>query len=365
VVADRNAGGPLSLEDFGQFFVGGHYRQTADGQVHIGQMYVQYFVPAGVREPFPVVMWHGGTQTGSNFLGTPDGRPGWCQHFLRRGYSVYVVDQVGRGRSGYFTDVYGATRRPNTDSMSRRFTAPERSNLYPQAHLHDQWPGDGVVGDPVFDQFFASQVEDIIDFSVIERLNRDAGVALLERTGPAILVTHSQSGPIGWEIADRRPDLTKAILAVEPNGPPFFELEPIGAPDWFTDGPLARAWGITRLPLTYEPTLPDGQTLAMQQSPMEPNCVRCWSQQEPARQLPRLAKVPILILTGEASYHALYDHCTSRFLTQAGVVHDFIKLDEVGITGNGHMMMLEKNNQRIADFLCDWLQGKDLGNRLP
>jgi pimeloyl-ACP methyl ester carboxylesterase len=85
-----------------------------------------------------------------------------------------------------------------------------------------------------------------------------------------------------------------------------------------------------------------------------PEAVRCWLQAEPARLLPNLQGIPILIVVGEASYHAPYDHCTSRFLAQAGVKNDFVRLETVGIHGNGHMMMLEKNNHEIAAFLVSW-----------
>jgi pimeloyl-ACP methyl ester carboxylesterase len=72
--------------------------------------------------------------------------------------------------------------------------------------------------------------------------------------------------------------------------------------------------------------------------------------------LVNLQQVPTLILQSEASYHAGYDHCSVRFLRQAGVKVEFIKLEDVGIRGNGHMMMLEKNNQEIAKVMTDWLQ---------
>jgi hypothetical protein len=78
-------------------------------------------------------------------------------------------------------------------------------------------------------------------------------------------------------------------------------------------------------------------------------------QRSPARQLPNLQRIPILILTAEASYHAPYDHCTVKFLEQAGVHPTWIKLADVGIHGNGHMMMLEKNNQNIASVMSRWL----------
>ncbi len=87
-----------------------------------------------------------------------------------------------------------------------------------------------------------------------------------------------------------------------------------------------------------------------------PNLVSCWLQDTPARQLVNLKGVPILIVVGEASYHAPYDHCTSKYLAQAGVKHSFVRLSEVGIKGNGHMMMLEKNNLQIAALLRSWIQ---------
>ena len=71
------------------------------------QMYVEERVPARRTHPYPIVMVHGGTMSGVNFTGTPDGREGWAQYFVRQGYAVYVVDQPGRGRSGYLPATYG------------------------------------------------------------------------------------------------------------------------------------------------------------------------------------------------------------------------------------------------------------------
>jgi hypothetical protein len=78
-------------------------------------------------------------------------------------------------------------------------------------------------------------------------------------------------------------------------------------------------------------------------------------QQSPPRSLPNLAKVAHLIVTGEASYHSNYDHRTVKYLQQAGVRPTFIKLADMGIHGNGHMMMLEKNNIEIAAVMARWL----------
>jgi len=351
--------GPLMIASQGYFFVGGKYTTTKDGQqIMAGQMYVQYQIPQRRTQPYPIVMWHGGGQTGTNFLGTPDGRPGWAEYFLRQGYAVYVVDQPARARSGFFTEAYGPTRHPNATAMADRFTAPELAKLYPQAPLHNQWPGQGKAGDAIFDQFFSSQVEDIANLTMLEDLNRNAGIALLDKLGPAILLTHSQSGPFGWGLADARPKLVKGVVAIEPNGPPFYETSMIGPPEWFKNGALARAWGITRMPLRYEPPAAEPKDFALEQQAQAdgPNLVRCWLQEPPARQLVNLPGVPILIVVSEASYHAPYDHCTSKFLVQAGVKHTFVRLPDAGIKGNGHMMMLEKNNLQIAAFLQGWIR---------
>ena len=355
----------LTLADQGYFFVGGRYTKTSDGQIMTGQMYVQYQIPQNRTQPYPVVMWHGGGQTGTNFMGTPDGRKGWSDYFVERGYAVYIVDQPGRARSGYFTEVYGKTRRPNTGAMSDRFTAPERANQYPQAKLHTQWPGTGLPGDPAFDQFFASQVEDIADVSVIERLNRAAGVALLDKIGPAILLTHSQSGAFGWPVADARPNLVKALVAAEPSGPPVHNVENIAAPDWFKDSAATKPSGLGDVPLSYDPPLAGDAKLEFvrQDKPDKGNLVRCWMQKEPARRLPNLQRIPVVIIVAEASYHAAYDHCTAAYLTQAGVRNTLIYLADAGVRGNGHMMMIEKNNAAVAGVIAQWLDRQKLGTR--
>jgi len=349
---------PLSIARQGYFFVGGKYSTVKDQQVMSGQLYVEFQIPSKQTHEWPIMMIHGGGQSGTNFTGTPDGREGWAQYFLRQGYAVYVVDQPGRGRAAYLADLYGGVTPPSLDNVQRRFVAPERYRLWPQARLHTQWPGTGAPGDAVFDQFYASQLPSIQDFTLQQVLNRDAIVALLDRIGPAIVLTHSQSGAFGWPVADRRPDLVKAIVAVEPNGPPFFDITNVPAPEWFRDSATqTRPWGVTAVPLSYAPPANNTSDLAIlrQEKPDAPDLTKCWLQKSPARQLPNLQKIPILIMTAEASYHAPYDHCTVKYLEQAGVHSTWIKLADIGIHGNGHMMMLEKNNLDIAAVISTWL----------
>ena len=350
---------PLSIARQGYVFAGGRYSTGNDRQVMSGQLYAEFQIPSRQTHPWPIVMIHGGSQSGTNFTGTPDGREGWAQFFLRRGYPVYVVDQPGRGRAAYETDLYGPTAPLNLEATQRQFVAPERYKRWPQAHLHTQWPGKGAPGDPVFDQFYASQIPSMQNFTLQQLLNRDAIIALLEKIGPSILLTHSQSGAFGWPVADARPDLVKALVAVEPNGPPFFNVENVSPPEWFRDGPpQTRPFGVTAVPLAYSPPAAKSSDLVIvqQDKPDGPDLVRCWMQNTPARLLPNLQKLPIVILTAEASYHAPYDHCTVKYLEQAGLHPAYIKLGDVGIHGNGHMMMLEKNNLEIAAVMFKWLE---------
>jgi pimeloyl-ACP methyl ester carboxylesterase len=150
----------------------------------------------------------------------------------------------------------------------------------------------------------------------------------------------------------------RAIVAIEPNGPVYYDNQVIGAPEWFKDGGIARPHGITRTELAFDPPLqsPDDLKFVRQDKADRPDLVRCWQQAEPARKLTKLAGIPILVLVSEASYHAPYDHCTSKFLTQAGVRNDLVRLPDVGIHGNGHMMMLEKNNLEVAAVLEGWIE---------
>ena len=350
---------PPALAERGYFFVNGKYAKVQGGEAVAYQMYVEFQIPANRTSPFPVVIIHGRGQTGTNFIGTPDGREGWADYFARRGYAVYVVDQPGRGRSGHRPELYGPTSASANlaATLERRFAATAKTAAWPQARLHTQWPGAGMVGDPVFDQFAASQVEIIPSDVETEKLLSSATAALLDRIGPAILLTHSQSGPSGWQVANLRRQHVKVIVAVEPNGPPFHEIEFVGAPNYFKDGALTRPTGVTNTPVEFDPPIADSSELIIVREPAadRDDLVRCWMQGAPVRRLAALQTIPVAIVTAEASYRATYDHCTAKFLNQAGVRATHIKLAELGIRGNGHMMMLEKNNLEISKVMADWL----------
>ena len=107
------------------------------------------------------------------------------------------------------------------------------------------------------------------------------------------------------------------------------------------------------VPLAYDPPLKPGEELAFvrQDKPDAPNLVHGWLQAEPARKLPNLAKIPVLIVAAKASYHAAFDLMPATNLAQAGVPVTFLRLEDADIRGNGHMMMLEKNSDEIAGVL--------------
>jgi hypothetical protein len=105
---------PLVIEDQGSFFIGGVPKVTSyatvpgpnqvmtPNQITIGQMYVQFQIPANKKGNMPpVIMVHGSTHTAACLESTPDGREGWAPYFVRNGISTYIVDQAGRGRSGF------------------------------------------------------------------------------------------------------------------------------------------------------------------------------------------------------------------------------------------------------------------------
>jgi pimeloyl-ACP methyl ester carboxylesterase len=362
----------LVLAKMGAFYAGGHYDKAHPEQHIVGQIYVEYQIPAVREHPFPIVMVHGGGQTGAGWWETPDGRPGWAQFFLRRGYAVYVVDQIGRGRSPFTPEVYGETSSQSLEYVQQKFTSQEKYKLWPQAALHTQWPGKGEPGDFAFDQYFASEVPGMENRAMQSQGTIDALAALLDRIGPSIVLVHSQSGAYAWPLAQARPALVRAIVAAEPAGPPVHDVVvhsaqrfDVGwekamrqtADDYYRDNPGVKPYGLANAPLSYTPAVTAQSPLqfVQQDSPERRDLARCWRQKEPARKLVAVGDRPVMLLEAEASFYAGYNHCNVEYLRQAGVPVTFIKLAELGIHGNGHMMMLEKNSDDIAKVITDWL----------
>ena len=366
------ADAPLSIASQGNFYIGGRYVESNGDLPMVGQAYVQFQIPQNRRHSYPIVMVHGGSQTGSGWISTPDGREGWATYFVRRGYAVYVVDQVARGRSPYIADVYGPARTQTREYVMQRFSTSEKYNQWPQAKLHTQWPGTGGPGDPAFDNYLASNVPSMEDRGMQARMNVDALAALLDRVGPSIVVVHSQSGQYGWPLAQARPGLVKAIVAAEPSGPPvhdvvvpgvarfgmtFENATAVGCTGMFRDDPRLKRFGLSDIPMAYDPPVTTQSPLEFvrQDKAEAPDLVRCWRQKEPARRLVAVGERPVLYLAAEASFYAPYNHCTVGYLNQADVKVTYVKLADIGLRGNGHMMMMEKNSDAIAQVIVDWL----------
>src|SRR5437868_6256159 len=144
-------------------------------------MYVERLEPTGgTPRPYPLVLVHGAGQTGASYLATPDGREGWAPYFARRGFVTYVVDLPGHGRAGQPPDFAS-------------------------------WSG----------------------LRYVEALE-----ALLERTGPALVLTHSMGGRVGWKLAERAPARLAGLFAVTPARPP--NLVPPGAAPLPEDAPYVQ-----------------------------------------------------------------------------------------------------------------------------
>jgi pimeloyl-ACP methyl ester carboxylesterase len=346
----------------GFYYAGGKYvGELGDAKESTmgGAMYVEVMVPRQIRSPYPIVFLHGAGQTGVDWLQTPDGRPGWAYNFLDMGYVVYLQDFPTRGRSQYVPGVDGTAGQLNlnirtANNLEEIFTAGATRGNFPQAKKHTQWPGTGRIGDKVFDDFNKTQVQ-FLGGNRQEVLTRDANVALLDAINtPVILLTHSQGGSFGWLVADARPNLVKAIVTLEPAAPPIRGVDTAKVA-YQQGGGLS--WGVANNPITYEPAITDAkelQTVLETQAPSADK-VPCYVQQEPARKLKNLQNIPVLLMSMDGSYHRQYDHCLAKWLNQAGVKTQYVEPESAGISGNGHMMMLEKNSLDIAKYIGNWL----------
>ncbi|KAJ3802697.1 Alpha/beta hydrolase family-domain-containing protein [Lentinula aff. detonsa] len=322
--------GTLHYRDY--FYVGQSYASSSS--IVQGQIYVEHLVPNTVTQTFPLFMIHGYGMTGAHWLtGSNNASIGWADWFLAKGFEIYIIDEPSRG---------------------------PQYNLWPNAKLHTQWPGSGVAGDDFFDQFYASIMPSLSDPVELSEKTRDAGVKLLDLIDrPVILMTHSQGSQFGWLLADARPSLVKAIVNLDPGGPPFFEsaifssrtpkVASSTAEEQIWRFTPARPYGLTEIPITYSPPISSPSELAQQViDDSSPYFIHV-QQAEPAHKLINLVNIPELVITAEASYHSMYDHCTVEFLRQAGVPVEHVKLEEVGIRGNGHMMFIEKNALEIVE----------------
>lgn len=345
----------------GHFYVGGHYLGEPGKETMDGAMYVEVWVPKNIRHQYPVVLMTGGGGQGAySLIETPDGRPGWAYDFVRQGYTVYMMDYPGQGRSAFIPGLDGSLVPPRSGPLMEEVWSGGRpastaASSWPQAKKYTQWPSNapnkGKMGDPVFDYFAKTELQTVTGPNQ-EKRTVEAVEQLLDLIGqPVILMLNSGIAASGWVVADARSKLVKGIVAVEPVAPPIENAER-GA-----RGP-GRVWGLTNLPVHYDPPIEKASDLetVRQDSADGPGLIPCWIQKEPARKLVNLEGIPVLNVSGEASYHRPYAHCIAKWLNQAGVKTAFVKLEDVGLSGNGHQMMSEANSAGIAKYLQTWLE---------
>jgi pimeloyl-ACP methyl ester carboxylesterase len=405
-LAQRAAAGttaiPLDLAEWSYMWVNVRRADTARGQFVGGQqMYVEYMIPAQVKHPFPVVLVHGGGGQGTDWMGTPDGRPGWFQYLAAEGYKVYVVDRPGHGRSPLHPELHGGfPATPLTlESLAGRFTPPSANPAAVPTEYqknHTQWPGAGNVGSADLDQLCAglggsyvvtpppagaaapgagrqgggaapgrqggaggrggapagppqpSNAGPAGPANVQHAAWRQAGADLLDKIGPAIIMTHSAGGPFGLLVAEARPNLVKATVIIE------------GAGFGFGGG---NRWGMSSIPVTYDPPVTDpAEIKTTYVASPEPGIAGYFLQAEPARKLPNLKNTKVLFVTAEASFASPGNPGGVAFLKQAGVQAEELRLGAIGIKGNGHMMMAEKNSREVLQPLIDWMNKNVTGS---
>ncbi len=298
-------------------------RVTADGKTfQRGPLFAEWEAPEHVTQPYPVVLVHGGTLQGTEWMDTPDGRPGWAQRFVEAGYAVFLVDRPGHGRSPYHPEIVGPTGPP--------FSYERAKEVYFNSPAQTQWPFD-PNDDGAYDSFIAPYGPMPADLAASQEMGADRLARLLDKIGPAIVVTHSASGPDGWLLADRRPGLVAAVVSIEPMGPPFAATPGIGTLDW----------GLTAAPVTYDPP---------RANPAEVRAA------DPASlRVPALTHLPVAVVTGETSAFAAFGPAIVGFLVNAGASAALLHLPDHGIFGNGHGLIYEKNSDAALQPVLQWL----------
>src|SRR5436190_15803316 len=306
-----NAAEPISLRDMGSFHVGGRLvticgkpvkevtftpggvpaKVDPNGVYAVESMYVQYFIPQNPRGALPLLMWHGGGLAGVTYETTPDGREGWLNYFIKKGWAVYNSDAVERGRAGWamYPDVFKGEpvflTKENPFDRFRIGAGPGAYNKDPakmKVLPGSQFPLEG------YDNFTKQNVPrwTTTDDAIIA-----AYTALVDKVCPCVVLVHSQSGTFGFKVAQARPDKVKALIAVEPAGP----------------GDPKQAAKLAAIPTLFV----YGDYIAQD------------------------ARWPTIRKTGVAFGEAI---------RQAGGNVEVVDLPKAGIKGNSHMLMMDRNN---------------------
>ena len=302
------------------------YNPTPDGQTfHGDHAYVFYQIPVKARK-FPLIFWHGAEQFSKTWETTPDGREGFQNIFLRRGFGVYLLDQPRRGNAGRSLVKTTITPVPNEQVWFDSF----RIGIWP-----DYFPGVKFSKDPeTLNQYFRQMTPNTGTFDI--EVISNAVSELFNKIGQGILVTHSQSGGPGWITAIKNPNV-HAIISFEPGSNFVFPLREVPAPMASSAGAL-EAVGI------------------------------------PVEDFKKLTKIPIIIYYGDyipatpnnnpgqdgwrvrLEMAKLWRDAVNKHGGDVTVIH----LPQIGIYGNTHFPFSDLNNIEIADLMSQFLKEKGL-----
>ena len=327
---------PIVIQDQGSFAVGGSVitnpgtfdpiKRTPEGQTfHGDHAYVFYQIPAAAKK-LPLVFWHGIGQFSKTWETTPDGREGYQNIFLRRGFGVYVLDQPRRGRASRSSDSVRIVPTPDEQMWFGVF----RIGVWP-----DYFPGVQFAKDPeTLNQYFRQMAPNIGGFD--PGIISDATSKLFDKIGHGILVTHSHSGGFGWITAIKNANV-KAIVSYEPGSGFIFPEGEVPAPVASSSGPVAAIG-------------------------------------RPMDEFMKLTKIPIIIYYGDnipakpdpnpgadgwrarMEMARLWRDAINKHGGDVTVVH----LPEVGLKGNTHFPFSDLNNMEVADLMSKWLKDKKL-----
>jgi hypothetical protein len=317
---------PLVVASQGSFFVGGETKTSKDlsgsttgpgagvqGDVTINQMYVQYQTPVSGGQHVPVVMVHGCCLSSKTWETTPDGRMGWNEYFVRKNRSVYLADQVSRARSGFDATKINAVKlgKVPPSELPTIFMASHQTSwtlfrfgpTFNTAFPDEQFPVQAA------DELYKQMIPDLNGILPTPNPTWGNMAALAVQLHGAVLIGHSESGFFPEEAAMINPAGVKGIVSIE---------------------------------------------------------MGCTTTLNP-QQLATLAKIPILIMFGDhlndipgplsSLWPMNLDTCNKfvQQVTAAGGDARMMYLPKMGIKGNSHMMMQDKNNLQLADLILGWI----------
>jgi|GEM_PF-2585188 len=325
--AESEENPPLRLQTFGVMYVGSELVQRENycdpsplpcsdkGTQVVNQARVEYFIPEELTTSYPLVLMHGLGLTADMYLSLPGGGEGWAQFFARRGHPVYTITLPSVIASGLDVESYNATAKGKAE--------PNRqSTLYswaPEVFWRSFGYGDNY---PALYEGVQFQIENLADLlagsspyifaNLAESQQTDlaALLSLLRQIGPAVLVTHSLSGGVGFDALQSAPDRIAGIIALEPAD---------GCPVEFGQNYGQRY---------------DGKFL-----------LSVWGDHSPGR---RNAEQRIGSCAAVVSK-----------IREASGKADQMLLPELGIHGNTHMIPVDANSEEVAMLIYRWLNKSD------